>query len=100
MIPPMLLYTFVENCFKHGCSDDPGFPWIKLSIRVSDNRFEFEASNSIPEANSKKQEFPAGVGLKNIKRRLELIYPQNHILEISKKTIEFHIRLEISKDCS
>lgn len=97
-IPPMLLYTFVENCFKHGCSNDPNSPWIKLIIRVRDNRFEFEASNSIPETNLNKKELSGGVGLKNIKRRLELIYPQNHILEINRKTNEFHIRLEIYKD--
>jgi len=100
LIPPMMLYTFVENCFKHGCSDDPKSPWIKLLIRVRDNRFEFEASNSIPEANRKKKEFSGGVGLKNIKRRLELIYPHNHKLEISRKPNEFHIRLEIRKDCN
>jgi LytS/YehU family sensor histidine kinase len=95
MIPPMMLYTFVENCFKHGCSDDPGSPWIKLSIRVRDNRFVFEASNSIPEANCREKEFSGGVGLKNIRRRLELIYPQNHQLKIWKEDCNFFVSLEI-----
>lgn len=95
MIPPMMIYTFVENCFKHGCSDDPGSPWIKLSIRVRDNRFEFEASNSIPEANCRKKDFSGGVGLKNIRRRLELIYPQNHQLKIWKEDCNFFVSLII-----
>lgn len=95
LIPPMMLYTFVENCFKHGCSDDPGSPWIKLSIRVRDNRFEFEASNSIPEANCRKKDFSGGVGLKNIRRRLELIYPQNHQLKIWKEDCNFFVSLII-----
>lgn len=100
LIPPMMLYTFVENCFKHGCSNDLGSPWIKLLIRVKGNRFEFEASNSIPNATSTSDEIVEGVGLSNIKRRLKLIYPKDHVLEINRKANEFHIRLEISKDCN
>lgn len=100
LIPPMMLYTFVENCFKHGCSNDPGSPWIQLLIRVKQNRFEFEALNSIPKAIGSRGENEGRVGLSNIKRRLELIYPKKHVLEITRKTSEFHIRLEIDKNCN
>lgn len=96
-IPPMLLYTFVENCFKHGCSNDPGQPWINLLIRVHKNHFEFEASNSLPSANPTKKGVSRGVGLSNITRRLELIYPKNHHLEIRKDDDEFFVRLQIHK---
>jgi LytS/YehU family sensor histidine kinase len=98
LIPPMLLYSFVENCFKHGCSNDPGSPWIKLRISAKDKRFEFEALNSIPKTNYEPGENAGGVGLSNIKRRLELIYPNKHILEIERKTNEFKVRLEIIMD--
>ncbi|MFY9153629.1 MAG: histidine kinase [Prolixibacteraceae bacterium] len=96
-IPPMLLYTFVENCFKHGCSNDPGKPWINLQIRVQKDHFEFEASNSVPARKTSMKEMQGGVGLSNIKRRLELIYPKNHQLEIRKKDDEFFVRLQIHK---
>lgn len=99
LIPPMMLYSFVENCFKHGCSNDPDSPWIKIRIRVKQNIFEFEAINSIPRAYCKHSEEGGGVGLSNIKRRLELIYPKNHQLEISKDNCEFRVRLQISKNC-
>jgi LytS/YehU family sensor histidine kinase len=99
LIPPMLLYTFIENCFKHGSSPDPGSPWIKLLIRVRNNSFEFEASNSIPPANWNDNEIKGGVGLSNIKRRLELIYPKNHQLDIRKENGIFFIRLLIQKNC-
>jgi two-component system, LytTR family, sensor kinase len=99
LIPPMMLYTFVENCFKHGCSNDPNSPWIQLLIRVKENRFEFEALNSIPNSNPRtnisNDENSDRVGLSNIKRRLELIYPKNHVLKIDKKSNVFHVRLEI-----
>jgi hypothetical protein len=99
-IPPMMLYTFVENCFKHGCSNDPGNPWISLNIRSKAGRFEFEASNSIPPTNRPQAENADGVGLSNIRRRLELIYPNKHVLEIERKPNEFRIRLEIVMDCN
>lgn len=100
LIPPMLLYTFVENCFKHGSSPDPGSPWIKLLIRVQNNNFSFEATNSIPPTNWNNNEIQDGVGLSNIKRRLELIYPKNHQLEIRKGDGLFFIRLLIQKNCT
>jgi sensor histidine kinase YesM len=99
LIPPMLLYTFVENCFKHGCSPDPGLPWIKLLIHVSHDSFLFEASNSIHEGNHEAFELKGGVGLMNVKRRLELIYPKNHQLEIRKENDTFFVRLRIQKNC-
>ncbi len=98
LIPPMLLYTFVENCFKHGCSPDPGSPWIRLAIRINQDKFEFEASNSIPQSHCKNNQFVGGVGLNNIKRRLELIYPQKHQLEIRKENCQFDVRLVITKN--
>lgn len=100
LIPPMLLYTFVENCFKHGSSPDPGSPWIKLNIRIRSNLFEFEASNSIPNENCRNEVMEGGVGLANIKRRLELIYPKNHQLEIRSENCIFSVRLLIRKNCS
>lgn len=100
LIPPMLLYTFVENCFKHGSSPDPGLPWIRLKIRVRGNLFEFEASNSIPKVSCRKELPEGGVGLANIKRRLELIYPKDHQLEIKNENCIFSVRLLIRKNCS
>ena len=100
LIPPMLLYTFVENCFKHGSSPDPGSPWIKFLIRVKNNSFVFEASNSVPKANFNNNEIAGGVGLSNIKRRLDLIYPKNHELVIRKENYTFFVRLHILKNCN
>jgi two-component system, LytTR family, sensor kinase len=98
LIPSMMLYTFTGNCFKHGCSNDPDSPWIHLSIKVSGNRFEFEASNSVPRILISRKEQEAGVGLANIRRRLELLYPKNHRLEIRKDNDVFVVRLEIKKE--
>lgn len=98
LVPPMMLYTFVENCFKHGSSPDPGSSWINLSIRVRQNLFEFEAANSIPKSNCQNDKIEGGVGLANIKRRLELIYPENHQLDITKDKCTFMVKLRIQKN--
>ena len=97
-IPPMLLYSFVENCFRHGSSKDPDMPWIRISLRVKNDCLTFDALNNIPD--SGKRDIMEGVGLQNAKRRLELIYPQNHRLTIRKENSEFHVRLEITKKSS
>lgn len=47
-IAPFILFTLVENCFKHGSSADAGKPWIKLSLHVKDGLIIFETKNSIP----------------------------------------------------
>lgn len=95
LIPPMLLYAFVENCFKHGSSPDPDLPWIKILIRVKNKHLVFEASNSIPSSNNVMDVIPEGQGLLNTRRRLELIYPQSHQLVIRKEKNEFLVKLDI-----
>lgn len=94
LVPPMLLYSFVENCFKHGSSPDPDLPWIRISLKVRDNNLTFEATNSVPTNKGVNAE---GFGIMNSKRRLELIYPQNHKLIIREENNEFNVRLEIAK---
>jgi two-component system LytT family sensor kinase len=95
LIPPMLLYSFVENCFKHGSSQDPDLPWIRISLQVRNNHLTFEAANNIP--NNYKGGYAEGVGLLNGKRRLELMYPLNHQLVINAENNEFYVKLDITK---
>jgi len=95
LIPPMLLYSFVENCFKHGSSHDPDTPWIRISLQVRKNILTFETRNSIPK--KVKQIHTEGLGFLNGKRRLELIYPTNHRLTFLEENNEFFVRLEITK---
>jgi hypothetical protein len=95
LVPPMLLYSIVENCFKHGSSPDPDQPWIKISLRVQNNSLVFETSNSIPTRTKKFN--TEGVGLLNSTRRLELIYPEQHRLTTRDDNDKFHVWLEITK---
>lgn len=91
-IPPLLLITFVENAFKHGISySQPSFIDIKAAVKA--NRFVFTCSNSkAPESDDKAV---GGIGLQNIKKRLELIYGKNYTLNIDDNAETYNITLDI-----
>lgn len=94
MISPLFMIPFVENSFKHGASKLLKDPWIKLFIQVDENVLHFTLSNnkkSEKETVSKKE----GIGLANAKKRLELLYPQTHLLLIEQTTNTFTVNMQI-----
>lgn len=94
MIAPLLLIPFVENSFKHGASKMIGDPWIKLSINTEDNQLHFLLINSKP--NADECTTPNGnIGLKNVKKRLQLLYPGLHELNIISEPESFTVFLKI-----
>lgn len=95
MIAPLLMIPFVENCFKHGASIMRGQQWIKLSIRISEEQLDFRLSNSKPAgmidtANKK------GIGLANVRKRLQLLYPGKHFLKTESATETYIVHLQVS----
>ncbi len=94
-ITPMLLIPFIENAFKHGISlREPSH--IKISLHIEDGNIFFDVYNSIhtkhgddPEKNN------TGIGLNNVKQRLQLFYPNKHELIIRENSKEFFIHLTI-----
>ena len=90
-IPPMMLITFVENAFKYGISsDDPCFIHIQLNQRTEKLCFEVVNSTFGREAGHS-----ARMGITNCRRRLELLYPEHHRLEIEQEHGLFRVRLEL-----
>lgn len=96
-IEPLLLMPFVENAFKHSHSYDKQ-SYIEISIAVENNKtMKFKCSNSIGE--QKEQiEKSSGIGLENVKRRLELIYPKGHHLDIRKNSRTFDVTLTLNNE--
>lgn len=94
MIAPFLLFTLVENCFKHGSSTDAVQPWIILALTCENSRICFETRNSIP-----KKYHPAVTiqekGLSNLRKRLEIIYPKKYSLTLKEEPQEFLVKLEL-----
>ena len=92
-IPPLLLIVFVENAFKHGVSyNHPSF--IRLTIEYADGLVTSTLTNSRHNPQSVKH--PAGIGLENVRKRLELIYgAKNYSLEIREEEKTYTVKLVI-----
>ena len=91
MVPPMLLITFVENAFKHGVSyRNPSF--IDIHITTSGDTLAFVCRNS---KTDKEPDLEGGVGLKNTRQRLDLIYGNDYRLDIDDGEDTYEVTLEL-----
>lgn len=93
-IEPMLLIPFVENAFKHGvsCVEEAV---IRISMDIGKDHLHFNVENRIfKNANADLPSEP-GIGLKNVRRRLELLYPDRHVLSISEEGTTFRVDLTL-----
>lgn len=95
-ISPLLLLSVVENAFKHGASGDISFPQIKIHISAIDNTVSCHVWNT--KSNHKGEindAYKDGIGLKNIKRQLNLIYPDQHTIKISDQQAAYEVNVNI-----
>ncbi len=94
-IAPTLLVPFVENAFKHGINIQSA-SFVDIRLKVLDNTLHFEVKNS--KHHAKRTEFDkkySGIGLENVKKRLYLIYPNTHNLDIIEDEHTFLVKLKI-----
>ncbi|MEP7322921.1 MAG: histidine kinase [Saprospiraceae bacterium] len=98
VIAPFILIPFIENAFKHVSKNKNRSNWIKLNFHMERNQLVFKIANSITSFSSLSNDFIQyhGLGLKNVKRRLELIYPNLHTLSIHKDEDHFEVMLKIT----
>lgn len=99
-IEPMLFLTFVENSFKHGISPNASEGWVDIEIKSAEDRsLFFKISNSKKAgSNSAEKQIsePGGIGLANLKKRLDLIYPDRYKLEIKDDASHYEVALSIT----
>lgn len=91
-ISPLLLLPFVENAFKHGASESRGETWVRIFLKVINGKLDFQVENAKSAAET---EIKDGLGLKNVKRQLEMLYP-NHSLNIDNQGNKFSIHLHFT----
>jgi len=92
LISPLLLLPFVENAFKHGTHPlKPCF--ININLSSNKNEMLFTINNSII---TDRKVVKTNIGLENTKRRLELIYPNNHSLDIDSNKKSYSVKLKIN----
>jgi len=95
-IAPLILYSFVENCFVHGAGEDPRSSWININVKVRDSRLTFVASNSVLDQATESRSNGNRRTSENSLRRLELQYPNSHRLTIREKRNEHYVELNLS----
>jgi two-component system LytT family sensor kinase len=90
-ISPMILIAFVENIFKHGDLYSEN-AFVNIKIEIDGRKLHFEAENVVASKNKDSQQ---GIGIQNVTRRLELLYPDNYNLDINKKNGNYKVILEL-----
>lgn len=93
-IAPMLLIPFVENAFKHG-NKTAGPPGIIITLSVFPGEISFTVTNALRTGAQVSKDPATGIGLTNVRRRLNLLYPGRHRLEISKDNDQYRVFLNI-----
>ena len=94
-IAPFLLLPFVENAFKHGTSKQLDQTWISLNLSMADSVMYFKLVNSVEPEKGEKQTKIGGLGLLNVKKRLELLYKDRHGFEVKRLEDVFIVDLEV-----
>lgn len=99
-IAPLLILPLVENAFKHGASEQIGQAWINMDLRVKNNTLKFKISNSKPEESAQKDDRAnhVSIGLANVRKRLDILYPSAHQLKILEEEDVFAVILEMELD--
>lgn len=92
-IAPMLFIPIIENAFKYSRIEEIEDAHVDISIKSIDNILYFKIMNTIPETT--KSSPGSGMGIKNVKHRLEIIYPEKHQMNIKDETSEFTVDLTI-----
>jgi len=95
-IEPLLLIPFVENAFKHISHKAGSTNFVKLDMTRSNGHFNFMIENS--KETERTTELHGGIGLNNVKRRLELLYPEKHELLINNKGHIYKVDLKLKID--
>lgn len=92
-IAPLLLLPLAENCFKHGVGKNPGT--ISISISYDGKNLIFNTENQIALREKTDRTEQGGLGIPNVEKRLNLIYPDHHSLEYQEKDGIFHLEMEV-----
>jgi len=97
-IAPLILIVFIENAFKHSQSGQSSDIEIDMSVKLNNSTLEFRCKNNYQSGFS-LDSVAKGIGLKNVRKRLELLYPKKHILEIKEtdNAYNVYLRLELEE---
>lgn len=94
VIAPMLILPFIENSFKHSTRGFDGLAWITIELGVKQNELILKVENSVP-SESITSPAASGIGLNNVRRRLELLYPNSYDLKVEPSDDSYLVVLKL-----
>jgi len=94
-IAPLLMIPIIENCFKYGIKGETEQSFVSVDIDASKNHLTLKTINNRGSVDHVESKEHAGTGLKNLRKRLELIYPDQHLLKIEERDDKFIVELKI-----
>ena len=94
LVAPMLFIPFIENAFKHYDKSNPQ-TGIVIRMKTEKDTVDFYISNPYTLHTTQNRDATGGIGLSNIRRRLELIYPEKHTLSITRENDSFVVKMKI-----
>ena len=95
-IAPLLLLTFIENAFKHGVSQELKEANIKINLSQKDDTIDFYIENTKPQTKGLNREKKEVIGLKNVNKQLNLLYPNMHSLNIKEDSKLYCVHLKLT----
>ncbi len=96
LVAPLLMIPFIENAFKHGVKEQLGNSFVRISLRMLDaEKLHFVIENSKPEDSQVTGDNGIGIGIANARKRLALIYPDEHKLCIADDGMTYRVDLTI-----
>jgi sensor histidine kinase YesM len=96
MIAPLLFLPLVENSFKHGVKGDPHSGFVNISLVIGEKDLELSLENNKGKVDEIEDHEKSGIGLANVKRRLELLYPGKNLLDILDHEDIFKVKLQLT----
>jgi sensor histidine kinase YesM len=93
-VTPLFLIPLIENAFKHGTSQVLNDPWINVDIEIKQSSLVMHLTNSTPVLQVSPR-FKSGIGLNNVRKRLELIHPLDHTFKVYSTDQMFSVEIEI-----
>ncbi len=93
-VAPMLFIPFIENAFKYSKIEEIEQAYVSMVLNYMENKLSFTIENSIPLKG--KTPSGSGLGIKNVRHRLDIIYKDNYMLHIDEKEDVFKVKLDIS----
>jgi len=98
-IAPLMFIPFIENSFKHGLSNQIQHGFVHIHMKVENNKVDFHIANSKPDAlPHQDHRRSGGIGLVNVRRRLDIMYPDNYELKIHDNPKSYAVNLKLELD--